>query len=97
MQKKNNRIKSEQNSFSKAFVLIGLVLSFLGFVYPGWTWLMLTPGDTEMISLVGVTAVGAIGLVLLIIGSMEILLEKISQRSDGNNPNDTNERGEASK
>jgi|688.fasta_scaffold245471_3 hypothetical protein len=47
---------------------IGGVLTFLGFIFPGWLWILSTPGDVEMISLALVTLVGVAGFLTMSAG-----------------------------
>ena len=43
----------------------GGIFAFVGFIFPGWLWLLNTPGDVEMLPLAFITLLGVFGLVLL--------------------------------
>jgi hypothetical protein len=64
------------HSFLSPLIIIGFVMTFLGFVFPGWLWLLNTPGDTEMITLGAATACGIIGVILMLIGFAFIGFER---------------------
>jgi hypothetical protein len=52
----------------RMLIIVGAVLAFIGFVFPGLLWAFKTPGDVEMISLIFMTVVGTFGLALLAAG-----------------------------
>ncbi|MBK9202942.1 MAG: hypothetical protein IPL73_10995 [Candidatus Obscuribacter sp.] len=49
-------------------ILIGAIMAFLGFVFPGLYWCLNTPGDTEMISLAAALLFGLAGVIVALYG-----------------------------
>lgn len=49
-------------------ILIGAIMAFLGFVFPGLYWCFNTPGDTEMISLSAALLFGLAGVIVALYG-----------------------------
>ena len=43
----------------------GAIFAFVGFIFPGLLWLLITPGDVEMLPLAAITLIGILGLGLL--------------------------------
>lgn len=76
-----SRGKNADHAESNFLFVLGGILAFLGFVYPGWIWVLSTPGDVEMISLVVITAVGAIGVLIIAVAAFKRFRE--------GNPKDT--------
>ncbi|HEY9731766.1 MAG TPA: hypothetical protein V6C89_07630 [Drouetiella sp.] len=63
------------HKISIALFCVGGVLCFIGFVFPGWLWLLNTPGDVEMLPLVAITLVGFAGVVTLVIAGIRRVAE----------------------
>lgn len=63
-------MKKNKHASSNTLLGLGAVLTFLGFVWPGWLWVMLTPGDVEMLPLAAITIVGIAGILILIVGAL---------------------------
>lgn len=57
-------------SISNTLLVLGGLLTILGFIYPGWAWVLLTPGDVEMLPLAAITLVGFAGVLSLIAGGV---------------------------
>lgn len=69
-------MKRSNHAASKALFGLGAVLAFIGFVWPGWAWVLLTPGDVEMLPMAAITVVGLLGVVILIAGGFRRVYEK---------------------
>ena len=63
------------HSVSTALFVIGGLMAFVGFVFPGWVWLLNTPGDVEMLPLAAITLVGIVGVISLVAGGFRRLYE----------------------
>lgn len=75
-------------SKSLVFIAIGFLLTFLGFVYPGWAWVLSTSGDTEMLSLLVASVVGITGIVLIITGVVLSIAGQMRKKAASKNEND---------
>lgn len=67
---------------SKAALVVGAVLTFLGFIWPGWLWVLCTPGDVEMLTMAVMTAVGIIGCVVFSLGAVGSIQQKRSEKGE---------------
>lgn len=73
--------KNNCNLF-KAALVVGAVLTFLGFIWPGWLWVLSTPGDVEMLTMAVMTAVGIIGCVVFSVGAVGSIQQKRSEKGE---------------
>ncbi len=64
-----NKNKMSNHRLSTVLFCAGGAMSFFGFVFPGWAWVLMTPGDTEMVPLTLVTIVGILGLILVLVAA----------------------------
>ncbi len=69
-------MKKNDHVVSNALFGVGSVFTFLGFVWPGWLWVLNTPGDVEMLTMAVLTIVGVAGVLILIAGGVRRLYEK---------------------
>jgi hypothetical protein len=77
----NSKSKSNHRTSNILFG-IGAVLMFAGFIFPGWLWLVNTPGDVEMLPLAAIILVGILGVVLFVAAVVKRFLEnKVAERS----------------
>ncbi len=74
--------KKRDHAVSSFLFWIGGILTFLGFLWPGWVWILLTPGDVEMLTLAALTVIGIVGVLILIAGGFRRAREK-SVQEDG--------------
>jgi hypothetical protein len=63
-------MKRNNYSISNTLLVLGGLLTILGFIYPGWALVLLTPGDVEMLPLAAITLVGFAGVLGLIAGGV---------------------------
>lgn len=69
-------MKKNNCYLSKAALVVGAGLTFLGFIWPGWLWVLSTPGDVEMLTMAVMTAVGIIGLVVFGVGVLILVQQR---------------------
>jgi hypothetical protein len=69
------KIWAELKARAKTVMLLGALMAFAGFVFPGWLWCLLTPGDVEMITLAAASLCGIVGLFLLLFGVILLIRE----------------------
>lgn len=75
-------MKKNNCNLSKAALFVGAVLTFLGFIWPGWLWVLSTPGDVEMLTMAVMTAVGIIGCVVFCVGAAGSVQQKLSEKGE---------------
>ena len=68
-------MKKRDHALSNTLLGTGVVLTFIGFVCPGWCWVLCTPGDVEMLPLVLLTIAGTAGVVFILAGGFTRLRE----------------------
>lgn len=69
----SNNKNPQNHTTANAFLVVGGIMSFFGFIFPGWAWVLSTRGDTEMLPLAAITIVGVIGVILCIVGAVKRL------------------------
>jgi len=67
--------RKPSHTVSTVLFCVGGILSFVGFIFPGWVWLLNTPGDVEMLPLAAITLVGIVGVLSLVVGGFRRLYE----------------------
>ncbi|MCA0315410.1 MAG: hypothetical protein LCH63_16455 [Candidatus Melainabacteria bacterium] len=72
----------KNNCGSKTALVVGAVFTFLGFIWPGWLWVLSTPGDVEMMTMAVMTAVGIIGLVVFGVGVLGFVKQRRSEKGE---------------
>ena len=72
----DNSNSKNKHLASNILFAVGAVMMFIGFVFPGWLWLLNTPGDMEMLPLAAITIAGVLGLIMIIGAFVKRRLEK---------------------
>jgi hypothetical protein len=67
----NSSSKHINHTQSAILFWVGGLLAFIGFVFPGWLWVLTTPGDVEMLPLTAITAIGIAGIIVLLIAVLK--------------------------
>lgn len=75
-------MKKNNHTVSNALFAVGAVFTFLGFIWPGWLWVLNTPGDVEMLSMAVITVVGMAGVLSLIAGGFRRFCENRSDAAE---------------
>lgn len=66
-----NEKPRQTNIFSNLLFWIGSLLTFMGFIFPGWAWMLMFPSKTDTMPNSVMTVLGATGLLLLGIATVK--------------------------